>query len=71
MDKAKVKVGIQKYTMIIVLVLVTLFFTWGKMCIRDRQISSAGPKQGTQVCIRIPAEEKNDEDGRGELCTEY
>lgn len=29
MDKAKVKVGIQKYTMIIVLVLVTLFFTWG------------------------------------------
>lgn len=35
------------------------------------QISSAGPKQGTQVCIRIPAEEKNDEDGRGELCTEY
>lgn len=29
MDKAKIKVGIQKYTMIIVLVLVTLFFTWG------------------------------------------
>ncbi|MDO4320891.1 MAG: sugar ABC transporter permease [Lachnospiraceae bacterium] len=29
MDKAKLKVGIQKYTMIIVLVLVTLFFTWG------------------------------------------
>lgn len=29
MDKAKVKVGIQKYTMIIILVLVTLFFTWG------------------------------------------
>ena len=29
MDKAKLKNGIQKYTMIIVLVLVTLFFTWG------------------------------------------
>ena len=29
MDKAKLKVGIQKYTMIIVLLLVTLFFTWG------------------------------------------
>lgn len=29
MDKAKLKEGIQKYTMIIVLVLVTLFFTWG------------------------------------------
>ncbi len=29
MDKAKLKVGIQKYTMIIVLVLVMLFFTWG------------------------------------------
>ena len=29
MDSAKVKVFIQKYTMIIVLVLVTLFFTWG------------------------------------------
>ena len=29
MDKAKIKTGIQKYTMIIVLVLVTLFFTWG------------------------------------------
>ena len=29
MDKAKLKVGIQKYTMVIVLVLVTLFFTWG------------------------------------------
>lgn len=29
MDKAKLKVGIQKYTMIIVLVLVALFFTWG------------------------------------------
>ncbi|MDO5345857.1 MAG: sugar ABC transporter permease [Lachnospiraceae bacterium] len=29
MDKAKLKSGIQKYTMIIVLVLVTLFFTWG------------------------------------------
>ena len=29
MDKAKLKIGIQKYTMIIVLVLVTLFFTWG------------------------------------------
>lgn len=29
MDKAKLKDGIQKYTMIIVLVLVTLFFTWG------------------------------------------
>lgn len=29
MDKTKMKVGIQKYTMIIVLVLVTLFFTWG------------------------------------------
>ena len=29
MDKAKLKAGFQKYTMIIVLVLVTLFFTWG------------------------------------------
>ena len=29
MDKAKLKTGIQKYTMIIVLVLVFLFFTWG------------------------------------------
>ena len=29
MDSAKVKVFIQKYTMILVLVLVTLFFTWG------------------------------------------
>lgn len=29
MDKAKFKEGIQKYTMIIVLVLVALFFTWG------------------------------------------
>lgn len=29
MDKAKLKVGIQKCTMIIVLLLVTLFFTWG------------------------------------------
>ena len=29
MDKAKVKDFIQKYTMIIVLILVTLFFTWG------------------------------------------
>lgn len=29
MDKAKLKSGIQKYTMIIVLVLVALFFTWG------------------------------------------
>ncbi len=29
MDKAKIKVGIQKYTMVIVLVLVTLFFVWG------------------------------------------
>ena len=29
MDKAKLKNGIQKYTMIIVLILVTLFFTWG------------------------------------------
>ena len=29
MDKAKLKVGIQKYTMIIVLLLVALFFTWG------------------------------------------
>lgn len=29
MDKAKFKQGIQKYTMIIVLVLVALFFTWG------------------------------------------
>ena len=29
MDSAKVKVFIQKYTMVIVLVLVTLFFTWG------------------------------------------
>ncbi len=29
MDKAKMKAGFQKYTMIIVLVLVTLFFTWG------------------------------------------
>ena len=29
MDKAKLREGIQKYSMIIVLVLVTLFFTWG------------------------------------------
>ena len=29
MDKTKLKAGFQKYTMIIVLVLVTLFFTWG------------------------------------------
>lgn len=29
MDKAKLKAGFQKYTMIIVLVLVALFFTWG------------------------------------------
>ena len=29
MDKVKLKEGIQKYTMIIVLLLVTLFFTWG------------------------------------------
>ena len=29
MDKAKLKAGFQKYTMSIVLVLVTLFFTWG------------------------------------------
>ncbi|HIZ21400.1 MAG TPA: sugar ABC transporter permease [Candidatus Blautia faecigallinarum] len=29
MDKAKLKAGFQKYTMIIVLILVTLFFTWG------------------------------------------
>ncbi|MDO4337350.1 MAG: sugar ABC transporter permease [Eubacteriales bacterium] len=29
MDKSKLKSGIQKYTMIIVLVLVALFFTWG------------------------------------------
>lgn len=29
MDKSKLKSGIQKYTMILVLVLVTLFFTWG------------------------------------------
>lgn len=29
MDKAKMKAGFQKYTMILVLVLVTLFFTWG------------------------------------------
>lgn len=29
MDKAKIKAGFQKYTMIIVLVLVMLFFTWG------------------------------------------
>lgn len=29
MDKAKFREGIQKYSMIIVLVLVTLFFTWG------------------------------------------
>lgn len=29
MDKAKLREGFQKYTMIIVLVLVTLFFTWG------------------------------------------
>lgn len=29
MDKEKLKAGFQKYTMIIVLVLVTLFFTWG------------------------------------------
>ncbi|MDO4306453.1 MAG: sugar ABC transporter permease [Eubacteriales bacterium] len=29
MDKAKLKAGFQKYTMIIVLVLVMLFFTWG------------------------------------------
>ena len=29
MDKARLKTGIQKYTMIIVLVLVFLFFTWG------------------------------------------
>ncbi len=29
MDKAKLKIGVQKYTMIIVLVLVMLFFTWG------------------------------------------
>ena len=29
MDKSKLKAGFQKYTMIIVLVLVTLFFTWG------------------------------------------
>ena len=29
MDKAKIKVGIQKYTMVIVLVLVTIFFIWG------------------------------------------
>ena len=29
MDKAKLKVGIQKYTMIIVLLLVSFFFTWG------------------------------------------
>lgn len=29
MDKAKLKVGIQKYTMVIVLVLVTIFFIWG------------------------------------------
>ena len=29
MDKAKLKAGFKKYTMIIVLVLVTLFFTWG------------------------------------------
>ena len=29
MDKAKVKDFIQKYTMILVLILVTLFFTWG------------------------------------------
>ena len=37
MDKAKIKTGIQKYTMIIVLVLVTLFFTWehrAKSCFR-------------------------------------
>ena len=29
MDKAKLKAGFQKYTMIIVLILVALFFTWG------------------------------------------
>ena len=29
MDKTKVKEGFQKYTMIIVLVLVTIFFAWG------------------------------------------
>ena len=29
MDKAKIKTGIQKYTMVIVLVLVTAFFIWG------------------------------------------
>lgn len=29
MDSAKVKVFVQKYTMILVLILVTLFFTWG------------------------------------------
>ena len=29
MDKAKFREGLQKYSMIIVLVLVTLFFTWG------------------------------------------
>ena len=29
MDKTKLKAGFQKYTMIIVLVLITLFFTWG------------------------------------------
>ena len=28
MDKAKVMAGVKKYTMIIALVLVTLFFTW-------------------------------------------
>ena len=28
MDKAKLMNGVKKYTMIIVLVLVTLFFTW-------------------------------------------
>lgn len=29
MDKTKFKEGFQKYTMIIVLVLVTIFFAWG------------------------------------------
>ena len=29
MDKAKIKAGFQKYTMIIVLVLVAMFFAWG------------------------------------------
>ena len=28
MDKAKIMAGVKKYTMIIALILVTLFFTW-------------------------------------------